>query len=37
MADADEALGDRVKQETLQELIAREGYQFLLIVVGRVQ
>ena len=36
MADANEALGEQVKQETPQELIAREGHQFLLIVVGGV-
>ena len=36
VADADEALGEQVKQETLQELIARESHQFLPIVVGGV-
>ena len=36
VADADETLGEQVKQETPQELIAREGHQFLPIVVGGV-
>ncbi len=36
VADADETLGEQVKQETSQELIAREGHQFLPIVVGGV-
>ncbi len=36
VADADEALGEQVKEEATQELIARDGHHFLLIVVGRV-
>ncbi len=36
MADADEALGEQVKEEATQKLIAREGHQFLLIVVSGV-
>ncbi|HMH07922.1 MAG TPA: hypothetical protein VK579_14675 [Terriglobales bacterium] len=36
VADADEALGEQVNEEAAQELIAREGHHFLLIVVGRV-
>jgi hypothetical protein len=36
VADADEALGEQVKQEATQKLIAREGHQFLLIVVSGV-
>ncbi len=36
VADANEALGEQVKQETPQELIAREGHQFLPIMVGGV-
>ena len=36
VADADEALGEQVKEEATQELIARDGHHFLPIVVGRV-
>jgi len=36
VADADEALREQVKQETPQELVARDGHQFLLIVIGGV-
>jgi hypothetical protein len=36
VADADEALGEQVQEEAAQELIARDGHHFLLIVVGRV-
>jgi len=36
VTDADETLGEQVKQETPQELIAREGHQFPPIVVGGV-
>ena len=36
MADANESLGEQVKQKTSQKLIAREGHQFLPIVVRRV-
>ena len=36
VADADEALGEQMKQEATQKLIAREGHQFLPIVVGGV-
>ena len=36
VADADETLGEHVKQETPQELIAREGHQFLPIMVGHL-
>ena len=36
VTDADEALGEQMKQEAAQKLIAREGHQFLPIVVDRV-
>lgn len=36
VADADEALGEQVKQEATQKLIVRDGHHFLPIVVGRV-
>ena len=36
VADANKAFGEQVQQETAQELIAREGHDFLLIVVGGV-
>ncbi len=36
VADADEALGEQVKQEATEKLIARDGHHFLPIVVGRV-
>src|SRR3974390_1133756 len=36
MADADEAFGEQMQQEAAQELIQRQGHQFLLIVVSRV-
>jgi hypothetical protein len=36
VADANEALGEQMQQETAQELIERQGHQFLLIVVSRV-
>jgi hypothetical protein len=36
VADADEALGEQVKQEATQKLIARDGHRFLPIVVDRV-
>ena len=36
VADADEALGEQMKQEATQKLIAREGHEFLPIVVGGV-
>ena len=35
-ADADEALGEQMKQEATEKLIACEGHQFVLIVVGGV-
>ena len=36
VTDADEALGEQMKQEATQKLIAREGHQFVPIVVGGV-
>ena len=36
VADADEALGEQVKKEATEKLIARDSHHFLLIVVGRV-
>ena len=36
VADADEAFGQHVQEETAQELIQFEGHQFLLVVVSRV-
>lgn len=36
VADTDEALGEQVKQEATEKLIARERHHFLPIVVGRV-
>ncbi len=36
MADANEALGEQMQEEAAQELIEREGHQFLLIVVRRI-
>jgi hypothetical protein len=36
VADADEAFGKQVQEETAQELIERQGHEFLLIVVSRV-
>ena len=36
VADADEAFGEQVKKEATEKLIARDGHQFLLIVVGGV-
>ena len=36
VADADKALGEQVKYEATEKLIARDGHHFLLIVVGRV-
>ena len=36
VADADETLGKQVKQEATEKLIACEGHQLVLIVVGGV-
>ena len=36
VADTDEALGEQVKQEATQKLIARDSHHLLPIVVGRV-
>ena len=36
VTNADEAFGEQVQQEAAQELIQRQGHQFLLIVVSRV-
>ncbi len=36
VADADKALGEQVKQEATQKLIARDGHHFLPIAIGRV-
>ena len=36
VTDADEAFGEQMKQEATQKLIAREGHQFVPIVVGGV-
>jgi hypothetical protein len=36
VADADEALGEQVKKEATEKLVARDGHHFLLIVVSRV-
>jgi len=36
VADADEALGEQVKEEATQKLIAQQRHHFLPIVVGRV-
>ena len=36
VADADEAFGEQVQQEAAQELIERQGRQFLFIVVSGV-
>ena len=36
VADADEAFGEQMQQEAAQELVARDGHQFLMIVVNRV-
>jgi len=36
VADADEALGEQMKQEATEKLIACEGHQLVLIVVGGV-
>ena len=36
MTDTNEALGEQMQEEAAQELIEREGHQFLLIVVSRV-
>ena len=36
VADADKALGEQMKQEATQKLIAREGHQFVPIVIGGV-
>ena len=36
VADADETLGEQVKQEATEKLIARNGHHFLPIVVGGV-
>jgi len=36
VTDADEALGEQMKQEATQKLIARDGHHFLPIVFGRV-
>ena len=36
VADADEALGEQMKEEATEKLIARDGHHFLSIVVGGV-
>jgi len=36
VADADEALGEQMKQEATEKLIACEGHQLVLIVVGGI-
>jgi len=36
VTDADEALGEQMKQEATQKLMAREGHQFVPIVVSGV-
>jgi hypothetical protein len=36
VADADETLGEQVKQEATEKLIARECHHFAPVVVGRV-
>ena len=37
VANADKTLGEQVKQEATEKLIARHSHQFLPIVVGRVR
>jgi hypothetical protein len=36
VANADEALGEQMQQEAAQELVDRQGHEFLLITVSRV-
>jgi hypothetical protein len=36
VVDTNEALGEQMQEEAAQELIEREGHQFLLIVVRRI-
>ena len=36
MADPNETLREQMQQEAAQELVERQGHQFLLIVVSRV-
>lgn len=36
VADADESLGEQMKQEATQKLFPRDGHHFLPVVIGRV-